>query len=116
MTKYEIKTDRFEFRFGTYKDSIPAMDAAEVFDTYLRCSANDPSLEASFDTLEEAREEFSKTYATLGTTYAQKGHVFWLLIGRVAWIEENEYTEDGEFDQGGDVVEFSAEGYQPEEE
>ena len=114
MTKFEIKTDSFEFRFGTSKHSIPAMTADEVFDTYQIESANDPTLEASFDTLEEAQAEFSKHSSGYGTTYAEKGFTFWLLRGKVAWIEENEYDENGEFNQGGSVVEFSAEGYEEE--
>lgn len=112
MTKFEIKTDSFEFRFGTSKNSIPEMSGAEVFDTYQMESANDPTLEASFDTLEEAQAEFSKSYSDYGTTYAEKGFTFWLLRGKVAWIEENEYDEDGEFDQGGWTHNVSAESYE----
>lgn len=115
MTKYEIKTDSFQLRFGTHKGSIPAMDAGEVFDAYLQRSANDPELQASFDSLEEARAAFAQNYASYGSTYAQKSSVFWILRGEVAWIEENEYDEAGEFYQGGSVVEFSAEGYEQEE-
>lgn len=115
-TRFEIKTDSFEFRFGKSKDSIPAMTADEVFDTYQMESANDPTLEASFDTLEEAQAEFSKNYSGYGTTYAEKGFTFWLLRGKVAWIEENEYDEDGEFDQGGCTYDFSAEAYEVEED
>lgn len=116
MSKYEIKTDDFEFRFGIAKDSIPEMSAQEVFEAYQMESANDPTLESSFDTLEEAREEFCKNYSGYGTTYAEKGFTFWLLRGKVAWIEENEYDEDGEFDQGGVTYDVSAEGYIPSED
>lgn len=111
MTKFEIKTDSFQLRFGTYKESIPAMTADEVFDAYMGGSANDPTLRASFDTLEEAQAEFSRNFSNYGSTYAEKGNTFWLLRGDVAWIEENEYDEDGEFDQGGAVVGLSAEPY-----
>lgn len=115
-TRFEIRTDSFEFRFGTSKNSVPAMTADEVFDAYQMDSANDPTLESSFDTLEEAQAEFSKHFSTYGSTYAEKGFTFWLLRGRVAWIEENEYDEDGEFDQGGCTYDVSAEAYNVEEE
>ena len=116
MIKYEIKTDDFEFRFGTSKDSIPEMSASEVIDFYMDGDCNDPHLEARFDTLEEAQADFSKHYANYGRTRAEKGYTFWLLRGEVAWIEENEYDEDGEFDQGGVTYGFSVEGYAPEGE
>ena len=116
MKKYEIKTDSFQFRFGTSRSSIPAMDAGEVFDAYLQGSANEPDRETSFDTLAEAQEVFKRDYASYGSTYAEKSNVFWILRGDVAWIEENDYDENGEFDQGGTVADFSAEGYEPEEE
>lgn len=115
MTKYEIKTDRFEFRFGKSKDSVPAMSAGEIFDEYLNLDGNCPELKASYDTLEDARAAFVKHYANYGTTYAQASNVFWLLLGDVAWIEENEYNEYGEFEQGSDIHDFSAEAYVPAE-
>ena len=111
MTKFEIRTDSFQFRFGTYRDSIPEMTAQEVFDEYLTGSANDPEWKESFDTLEEARECFRRYYANYGSAYAEKGNTFWILRGDVAWIEENEYDEDGEFDQGGEIYDLSAAPY-----
>lgn len=116
MTKFEIKTDRFEFRFGTSKDSIPAMTADEVFEEYLQGSCNDPELQASFDSLEAAQEEFKAHYAGYGRTYAEKGYIFWLLVGEVSWIEEAEYDEDGEFLEMNGTWAVSAEGYKNEEE
>jgi len=115
MTKFEIQTDHFELRFGKSKDSIPEMSGAEVFNSYQMGSANCPTLEASFDTLEEAQAEFAKNYANYGITRAEKSNVFWLLRGDVAWIEENEYDEDGEFIQGGWTHNVSAEGYEVSE-
>ena len=115
MTKYVIKTDSFEFRFGTYKNSIPYMNAEEVFNSYLRESCNDPVIRESFDTLDEAWEVFEKNYSFYGSTHAEKGNVFWLLRGDVAWLEEEEYDEDGEFDQSNGIYKFSAESYYDEE-
>ena len=114
-TRFEIKTDNFEFRFGTSADSIPAMTADEVFNEYLSGGANDPTLEVSFDTSEEAKAEFNRNYANYGRAHAERGYTFYLLRGEVAWIEENEYDEDGEFVQGGITYDFSAESYEPGE-
>lgn len=117
MRKYAIYTDSFEFRFGKYKDSIPAMTGYEILQTYLSCDTRitsnslDPHLGASFDTLEEARAEWEKNYKNYGYTSAQKGSILWLLCGDLAYLEANDYTEDGDFDQGGELYEFSAEAY-----
>lgn len=116
MIKYEIKTDTFEFRFGTSKNSIPSMTAEEVFEEYQSGSSNCPELVGSFDSLEDAEKAFSRFYANYGRTWAERGFCFWLLRGDVAWIEENEYDDDGEFDQGGVTYDVSAEAYEAEEE
>ena len=116
MTKYEIKTDRFEFRFGKYKASIPHASEDEIFAWYMEETANDAKTVASFDTLEEARNEFKKHYADYGNTRAVGGWVCWLLVGELAGIEENEYDEDGEFIQGGGCYDVSAAPYEKEEE
>lgn len=122
MEKFEIMTDNFEFRFGRSLDSIPAMSAAEIFDTYLSCDTTitsnslDPTRRASFDTLEEAQAEFSRNYANYGRTSPERGSLWWLLVGDLAWIERNEYDEDGEFDQGGETYALSAAAYEPDTE
>lgn len=119
--RWEIKTDSFEFRFGIRPDSVPTMSADEVFDTYQSCDTRitsnsiDPTTVASFDTEEEAREEFSRNYANYGSTRAEKGMTIWLLHGELAWIEKAWYDEDGEFDQSV-ILEYSAEGYDAEPE
>lgn len=116
MKVYEIRTDHFEFRFGTSKESIFDMTAQELFDTYLEGPANDPTVVARFDSEAAAREAFHRDYANYGTTRAEKGNVFWLLVGDLAWIEENEIDEDGDYIYGGDVLWFSAEGYSKDPE
>ena len=113
MTKFEIKTDRFEIRTSALLES---QSADEVFDWYMEQDANCPTIEAAFDTLEDARREFTKNYADYGRTYHERGNVGYLLTGRVAWIEQNEYDEDGEFDQGGDVWEFSAQPFSADDD
>ena len=115
MTKFEIMTDHFEFRFGKSRDSIPAFSADEIFAMYFEQDSTCPTREESFDALEDAQREFAAHYSDYGMTRSDHGNVFWLLTGRLAWIEENTYDEDGEFDQGGDVSDYSAEGYSPDE-
>lgn len=116
MTKYEVFTDTFEFRFGTYKGSIPSMTVGEVWMEYNCQSCNDPVRVASFDTLEDALAFFRENYDDYGRTWAEKGCVFWLLRGQVAWIDGNEYDEDGNFVDGGVLYECSAEPYEKEED
>lgn len=116
MTQYEIRIDHFEFRFDKCKASIPAATEDDIFAWYQEESANDPTVRASYDTLEEAQDAFKKEYADYGRTYPQKGIVWWLLVGELAWIEENTYTDDGDFDYGGEVYDVSAEAYEPEDD
>lgn len=115
MKKYEIFTDRFEFRAGA-KARLYAVTADEVFDDYLATCDTCPKLESSFDNLSDAISEFNKNYRNWGRTWAEKGFVNWLLVGEVAYIQEMEYDENGDFDQGGDVIDFSAADYTPPEE
>ena len=115
MRKYEIYTDTFEFRFGKSKSSIPAMSMSDIWMEYNCQSSNDPVRVASFDNLEDAMAFFRENYADYGRTWAEKGNVWWLLRGQVAWLDGNEYTEDGGFDQGGDLYECSAEAYEKED-
>ena len=117
MTKFEIKTDSFEFRMGTRRSAIPSMSADEIMDTYFSCddritsNSLDPEQRESFCDENEAREFFKANYGNYGRTSLEHGNTQYLLRGEIAWIEENEYDEDGEFDQGGAVIEFSAEPY-----
>lgn len=110
MTKFEIMTDTFELR------PVRDMSAGEVFDSYMNSCLMAEKREASFDTIEEAQAEFAKNYSNYGRTHVESGSAGRFLWGRVAWIAENEYDEDGEFDQGGDVWAFSAQPYISEEE
>lgn len=114
MKKFEIKTDSFQIPFGKGKESIHAMTAAEVFSTYFGSVDNDPKSHGIYDSLDDARKAF-KRFENYGSTYPEAGNVFWLLRGDLAWIEENEYDEDGEFISGGDVWEYSAQGYSHDE-
>ena len=115
MKKFEICTDNFQFEFGKYKASIPAATPDEIFRWCMERTCIEPKKRASFDTLEEAQAEFAKNYADYGCTRAEKGMIFWLLVGEIAWIEENWYDDDGEFDQGGWTYDVSAQGYEPED-
>ena len=122
MTKFEIKTDNFQFRMGTRKSSIPSMSADEIMQTYFSCddritsNSLDPVLRESFDNEAEAVDFFKVHYSGYGRTRLERYNNQYLLCGEIAWIEENEYDEDGEFDQGGSVIELSAESYKAEKD
>lgn len=122
MPKFEIRTDHFEFRMGSMRDRIPAMSAEEILATHLSCDDRitsngiDPTIEASFDTLEEARAEFTRNYGRYGFTSLDRAGTGYLLSGSLAWIEENEYDDNGDFDQGGATYDVSAQPYEPEGE
>lgn len=115
MIKYEIYTDSFEFRFGKDKSSIPDATADDIWEWYTEESCQCPEMVGSFDRREDAKAAFNKYYANYGETHAENGNVFWLLRGRVAWIEVNNYDNNGEFDCGVDVIGLSAEPHKGEE-
>ena len=54
MTKYEIKTDSFEF--SNSRESWPSQTADDIIDLYHSpYEYNSPKLEASFESLDEAK-------------------------------------------------------------
>lgn len=111
MTKYEIYTDRFEF--SSHGKSWPSQTVDDIIDLYYGpYVCNNPKLEASFDSLEEAKAEFESHYRNYGSTREASGWAGgFLLVGEIAWLEENEYDEDGDFDQGGGWLDWSVEPY-----
>ena len=117
MTKYEIRTDHFEFRLA---DRVVAFTGSEIMDTYFSCDTRitsnilDPAFRESFTEEEEAVQFFPAHYDNYGGTRLQKSNVGYLLTGEIAWLEENDYDEEGEFDCGGGVIIFSAEDFSPE--
>lgn len=116
MTKYEICTDTFEFRFGKAKSSIPDATADEIWSWYSEESCQMPTIVDSFDSLVSAKAEFYEHYANYGETHAVKGSVWWSLRGQVAWIEETIYYDDGDFESDGGTLAVSAEPYKREGE
>ncbi len=115
MTKYEICTNDFQIRCGTAKSSIPSYTDWELFDASNTNDCYASEVQAAFDTEAEAREFFSKNYKDYGRTWAEKGTTFWILRGRLAWIEISVYYDDGEFDYSDGVIALSAEPYTGEE-
>ena len=111
MTKYEIKTDSFEF--SNSRESWPSQTADDIIDLYHSpYEYNSPKLEASFESLDEAKAEFESNYRNYGSTREVVGWAgMHLLIGEIAFLEKNAYDEDGEFDQGGDWIAWSVEPY-----
>lgn len=101
MKKFTIYTDNFEFRFS---GRIPELDDNDIRDLYLSKST-DPHFEAQFDNEAEARAEFETNYSSYARIRRESAFTGApLLVGDLAYLEEAEYTEDGEFDQGGDWI------------
>ena len=97
--KFEIYTDHFEFRFPGAA-LAPSASADEIWAWYQEESCNQPNLEASFDTIEEAKAEFQKNYENYGRTSESRAFAGTpLLVGDVAYLEENIYDDNGEFIQ-----------------
>ena len=109
MTKYEIMTDNFELRLGA-ANRVREMSADEVLCEYQDQTANAPTLVESYDSLDEARAAF-RTYANYGSTRLERGVTGCLLVGQLALLVENEYDEDGNFDQGGNVIDSAVGPY-----
>jgi hypothetical protein len=111
MTKYEIVTDQFEMKLGTCRDSR-SLTSRDVFDEGWALDGSCPRTVASYEDRDAALAAFRTDWADYGSTDAQRSYYGgWLLTGRIARLVVNEYDDDGEFDQGGDVIEFSAEPY-----
>lgn len=111
MTKWEIWTDNFEFR-GLIREAT----VQNIIDWYNAETSHDPSLEASFDAVAEARAAWDAEWADYGTTREQSGMTAPLLVGQLAYLTCSEYTEDGDYDQGGDWYACSVEPFKQEQE
>ena len=114
MTKYEIYQENFEFRFGTTKDSIPSLTGNDIIELYNNETWHDPERLERFDDIDDARKCFEENYKSMAYTSPSASSPFWLLTGSIFWLEENEYTDDDEFDCGGNMIDFSAESYTAE--
>lgn len=115
MTKYEIRTDTHEFRLPK-RAGIRTCTGADLFEDYRQSSIQDSEVRESFDSLEEARAEFEAHWANWGSTQLLQGNGTRYLYCEFAWIEENRYDDDGEFDQGGWCYDVSAEDWTEEED
>lgn len=99
MTKYEIVEIRDEWKFRNFAgakcwnpgDSI----GRDGVRNYLE----------SFETEEEARENLKFHKNSYSVSPSQGGGWYFLVAEYI--IEKNEYDEEGEFDQGGDVIELA---------
>lgn len=112
MKKFEICTDHFEIRTNGLKN----LSAKDIFDLYRSGSVLEEHIEESFDTLEEARSAFDKTYSKWARTSFNRSSVS-LLSCDVVFIVENNYDDEtGDFDFGGDVWEYAAEPYSAKED
>lgn len=108
MKKYEIIKDRFEFRLSRPAHSN-TRTAADIFDEYLVGSDdNGREVLGVYDTADAALEDFRQHYGRMAYTSASDGWACRLLVGEIVFVEINEYDENGEFDQGGDVMDYAA--------
>lgn len=118
VIKYEIYTDSFEI--ASFK-SIPSMSADELFNEIITQGDDSPTLEASFDTKEEAMAAWAEKYAGKSRTHFKFYNGRSFLLGDYAYMREQEYEwdEDGEeyIPAGmclGDVIAFDVGAYDAE--
>lgn len=111
MTKYDLYTERFEFRTERGLE----WTTQDIIDAYDREGNRFPTLIAQADTLEEIIPLFEKESRGARTDEVQGycNRVF--LTGEMYWVEENEYDDDGEFDQGGGWIKYRVIPYTKEE-
>lgn len=93
MIKYDVYEENFEFRTDLRHTSATA---EQIWGWYQDADNRDPQRIGSFDSIEEARAALRYIHPY---SAHQRGFAHWLVVGRLGWIEENEYDEDGEFDQ-----------------
>ena len=109
MIKYSVYEENFEFR-GDYRQS--GLSERDIIDLYCGLSFWDPTLLGSYDTLDEAR-------ATLNTicpvTYHSDAARGGLAVGRLGYIAEEEYDDDGEFDQCSTIWDYAVKPMEAED-
>lgn len=93
MIKFDVYEENFEFRADLRRTGATA---EQIWNWYQDADNRDPQRKGSFDSLEEARAELQHIHPY---SSHQRGFALQLVVGRLGWIEENEYDEDGEFDQ-----------------
>ena len=93
MKKYEIYTDNTDISGKGYDYTRYGLSGTDIFHMYDMESDHVPTLEVSFDTLQDAKDEFEARFRGYATTSRGAGHDIDI---RVAWIQETEYDEDGE--------------------
>ena len=112
MIKWEIYTEDFEFR-GNFSEA----SEQDIIDLYNQQSFINPHCEEQFDTEAEARAEWNKFWKDYGMTRHERGYTgIHLLRGRLAFLTCNKYTDEGDFDQGGDWYAYAIEPYKAEEQ
>lgn len=101
MKKFEIRSVCAEVAIKD-KDMIKPGIAREY--NINKYGNGDTDLIASYDTLEEARKDLAKRKSSvyLSSSFSSKYYMV-----EEYFIEENEYSEDGEITIGGDIWDFS---------
>lgn len=93
---YEIKKGEVEFK----AKEVETVEAGMI--TSRECFESD--LIETFSTLEEAKEELKKYKSTAENMGMMNGRI---ILAKEYFIEENTYDEDGEWVDGGDILEFA---------
>lgn len=94
MTKYEIKKNYVEIKYADRMDIEPGCSAGSESDEVLE----------SFDSKEKAIHALKKYESSIDLLSSNAGSYFAI---EEFVIEENKYDEDGDFVDGGDILEFS---------
>lgn len=96
MTKFEIKKEHFECRTERGLE----WSEQDIIDAYVSENCHESELVAQAETLEEGLKLFEKESRNARTReeHGYGNKVF--ITGWIYILEENEYDEDGELDQG----------------
>lgn len=103
MIKYSVYEENFEFH-GDYRQT--GLTERDIIDLYQGLSFTAPILLGSFDTLDEARATLKTVCPATYHSDAARGG---LAVGRLGYIAEEEYDEDGEFDQCSTIWDYAVE-------
>lgn len=112
MIKYEIREASFEEAFS---GEMPALSPQDVYDIWDHKSATEDTLVDSYNTLEAAQTDLERVYKKWPRTSIQRGCGPKYISANIILLVRMEYDDDGNLDQG-DLIEFAAEPYSPNED
>jgi len=99
-------------KFEIRKLNVETKDGKDPFGVFQNLTNRETELIASYDTLEEARNNFVRYSPSVS-----KGHYYVTYFLHECYvIEENDYNEDGEWESGGDWWNMESKEWEDEEE